>query len=252
MFHEDPPASLDEFKMRSHFEHSTPVGRPLMWSGQAPMVVPCSMLELEAPGPPRRCDGNDPRLDMADTGDGEPLRCEVGVSAGEMLGGLRRVSLESGNNLDGGSIVILGSDLTSGCEDEDFWLRGSPVEAKADRKLVMAPGDNGGLMAAEGVLMTGSRKDRVTSLSFPTLWMMAELFSDSSRVCFSSSVISMAWDSTQWVPKDLAQEKESLQMKHMRMGLTGTTVGKREGVMSTSRAVGSLFPEFCLLAEWTL
>jgi len=172
MFHDDPPASLDELSMRSHFEHSTPVGLPLICSGQAPMVVPCSIPEFEIADPPKRCDGKDPKLERAETGDGEPLRCEVGVSAGDILGGLRRVSLDSGNcgnNLDGGNIVIFGSDFISRCNDDDFWLRGSPLEAKADRKLVMAPGDRGGLMAAEGVEMTGSRKDRVTSLSFPTL-----------------------------------------------------------------------------------
>ena len=38
--------SRDWLRMRSHFAHSTPVGRPFTWSGQAPIVVPCSMLAL--------------------------------------------------------------------------------------------------------------------------------------------------------------------------------------------------------------
>ena len=44
MFQLEPPAILDELIMRSHLTHSTPVGRPFICSGQAPIVVPCSIL----------------------------------------------------------------------------------------------------------------------------------------------------------------------------------------------------------------
>jgi hypothetical protein len=92
----------------------------------------------------------------------------------------------------------------------------------------MAPGDRGGfILEADGEDTTGSRNERVTSLSLPTLWMSADLLSDSMTL-FSSSVISIEWDSTQWLLKDLEQPKDSLQMKHIRMGLTGTTVGRDE------------------------
>jgi len=122
MFHEEPPASLEELRMRSHFEHSTPVGRPFMCSGQAPIVVPCNMLALVGAELPMRWAGKDPlNAAMEGTGEGDPLQCEVGVSAGEMLEGLCRVSLPESNIPEGGSwgkrreggiIVILLSDLT--------------------------------------------------------------------------------------------------------------------------------------------
>ena len=48
MFHEEPPAILEELRIKSHLGHSTPVGRPFMWSGQAPIVVPWSMFALVA------------------------------------------------------------------------------------------------------------------------------------------------------------------------------------------------------------
>ena len=199
MFHEEPPARREELRMRSHFAHSTPVGRPFMCSGQAPIVVPCNILALVGVEFPMRCAGNAPlNAAMEGTGEGDPLHCEVGVSAGEMLDGLCLVSFAGsgmpdsgswGNRRDGGIMVILLSDLPS--LGEDFGPRGRPVEAKADRKFVMAPGDRGGfILAAEGDDMTGSRKERVTSLSFPTLWMRAELFSD-SMMFFSSSFISI-------------------------------------------------------------
>ena len=37
----------DEFKMMSHFAQSTPACRPFICSGQAPIVLPCSMFALE-------------------------------------------------------------------------------------------------------------------------------------------------------------------------------------------------------------
>ena len=60
-----------------------------MCSGQAPIVVPCSMLAFVGAELPIRCGGKDPlNAAIEGTGDGEPLHCEVGVSAGEMLEGL--------------------------------------------------------------------------------------------------------------------------------------------------------------------
>ncbi len=65
--------------------------------------------------------------------------------------------------------MILLSDLPSIGEDL-LGPNGRPVEARADRKFVMAPGDRGGfILAADGEETTGSKKDRVTSLSLPTL-----------------------------------------------------------------------------------
>lgn len=104
MFQDEPPAKREELRMRSHFEHSTPVGRPFMCSGQAPIVVPCNMLALVGAEFPMRWAGKDAlNAAMEGTGEGDPLHCEVGVSAGEMLLGLCRVSFDGSGKPDGGS-----------------------------------------------------------------------------------------------------------------------------------------------------
>ena len=54
---------------------------------------------------------------------------------------------------------------------------------------------------------------------------MAEAFLSSKTDCSSSDKFKL-WLSPQWLAKDLEQAKESLQIKHIRIGLTGTIVCK--------------------------
>lgn len=72
-------------------------------------------------------------------------------------------------------------------------------------------------------LELGSRKDSSGSLSLPTACMMAELFFPPSRR-FSSSLSSSRCSLVAWATNDLEYPKLSLHMKHMSMGLTGTSL----------------------------
>lgn len=92
-------------------------------------------------------------------------------------------------------------------------------------------------------LTTGSKKLSVGSLSLPTNCMRAELFL-ASKMLFSLSERQILCSPVQWLTKEVAKPKLSLQTKHIRMGLTGTVEYSSKG--------GSASLLHSCLSEYTL
>lgn len=104
-------------------------------------------------------------------------------------------------------------------------VRRARVLGEVFELFIMAPGDKGdcesGLFSLE--VIRGSRKDTVASFfSLPAFWIMAEQFLASS-ICFSSAFrIMLCPPSAQWLTNDSVQANDSLHMKHINIGFTGT------------------------------
>ena len=207
-------------------------------------TAPGLLRGLESPAGDRVADKGDLRKSCGSVGDGD----EEG--GGMLLGTLGRLAAAAAaadskwfmapGEIRGGEPPLLPA----------FPLAAAAAAAATAAKAAAEDEEGGGAGVSPPEEVKGSRKETMVSFSLPTFCTMADPFLDLSSP-FSSSLRRRPWESTQWLSKVCPHPKESLQAKHMRMGLTGTVDSSTSGFLPPSAASGLLPSPDRSLAEKT-